>query len=137
MFHRNPWLAAPVFALAVALGADALAGQASDRSTTMPVTHEHQHGDVTIVDKVAGAKTAADHEAIAQHFDAEAARFDEQAALHQRLARTYRTGGAAKGVQGTTMAKHCDRLVKDYVEAAKTQREMAAMHREMAGTAGH
>lgn len=132
MLRRNVFIAAPALGLAVALASTALAGETTNKPENAAVMHEHGHGSGAIVDKVANARTAADHEAVAGWFEQEAARFDAQAALHEKLARTYRTGGAPKGARRDTMARHCDRLVKEYKDAARTNREMAAMHRQMA-----
>lgn len=135
MLRRYMLLVIPALALATTIGSTAVAEQAGNMTTAMPAMQDHERTADRIADKVATARTAADHEAIAEYFDAEATRLEAQVALHTKLAQTYRTGGAAKGARGGTMAKHCERLVKEYTDAARTQREMAAMHREMATAA--
>lgn len=88
---------------------------------------------VELVDsaQIAAAKTPADHEAIAKSYDAEAIAADAKASSHEAMARTYRTGGAPKGSR-TSIARHCERLVKQYRAVAKENRLLAAAHRQMA-----
>lgn len=92
------------------------------------VAATEQHVDAA---QIAAAKTPADHEAIAKSYDAEAADADEKATAHESMARTYRLGGAPKGSH-SSMAAHCDRLVKQYRAIAEDNRQLAAEHRQMA-----
>lgn len=88
-------------------------------------------GDHLDATQIAAAKTPADHEAIAESYEAEAAAADAKAASHESMAKTYRTGGSPKGSR-TTMAGHCERLVKQYRAVAEENRLLAAAHRQMA-----
>jgi len=88
--------------------------------------HVETH-QVTIDRQVEIAQSMADHEAVAERFDQEAAQFDEQAAEHERLAKLYRSG------LGTGhMADHCDRIAQNLKASAKEAREMARMYRDVA-----
>jgi uncharacterized protein involved in copper resistance len=82
--------------------------------------------------QVASAKTAADHEAIATAYDAEATAADQKAAEHAAMAKAYRNLGQ-KG-SAASMSSHCNRLIEEYRAAAKEYRSLAAEHREMAKT---
>jgi hypothetical protein len=82
--------------------------------------------------QIAAAKTPADHEAIAQAYDAEAAAADAKSKAHEGMARTYRAGGGAPKASSAAMTGHCDRLMKSYSSAAAEYRALAAEHRKLA-----
>ena len=84
---------------------------------------------------IVNARTAADHERIAQHFDAEAAKWEAEAITHEELAQYYRRNpdpAAWKYSRSPRSFEHCDSLVKDLRGAAQESRRLAADHREMA-----
>ena len=83
---------------------------------------------------IATAETKADHERIAQYFDAEAAKYEAEAKEHGELAQVYQKSGApsAKYPGGMQTFNHCDSLSKSLEKAAENARQMAADHREMA-----
>jgi hypothetical protein len=56
---------------------------------------------------IAGAKTPADHEAIASYYDREAATAKDKAAEHRRLAELYRTFAASGRAPLQPMGMHC------------------------------
>ena len=81
--------------------------------------------------QIAAARTPAEHEAIAKAYEADAAAADAKAKEHEAMARTYRsTGGPTSNTN--SMVRHCERLVKDYTDAAAGYRALAAEHRGMA-----
>lgn len=81
--------------------------------------------------QIAAAKTPADHEAIAKAYDTEAAEADKKAAAHESMAKTYRLGGSPKG-DHAAMGAHCEKLVNQYRTVADENRQLAALHRQMA-----
>jgi hypothetical protein len=83
---------------------------------------------------VAKAETKADHERIAQHFDAEADRYDAEAKEHSDLAVFYQknTPNGAKYPGGMKTFQHCDSVSKSLTQAAQDSRVLASEHREMA-----
>ena len=84
---------------------------------------------------IANAETVADHERIAQHFDAEAAKWESEANTHEELARYYQRNpdpAAWKYSKSPRSFEHCDLLVKDLRTAAQESRQLAADHRSMA-----
>ena len=81
--------------------------------------------------QIAAARTPADHEAIAKVYDADAASAEAKAGEHKAMAKTYRSAGGQKPYTNS-MVRHCERLVKDYTEAAADYRALAAEHRGMA-----
>ena len=83
---------------------------------------------------IAGAETKADHERIAQYFDAEAAKYEAEAKEHGELAQSYRTAGPASAKYPGSMQSfnHCDSLSKSLQQAAVNARQLAADHRGIA-----
>ena len=83
---------------------------------------------------IAGAKTAADHKAIADYYYAEAAKARAKAVEHDDMAGLYRKAG--EGVKKTPYAPgtidHCQRLVTNYKSAADDLTALAKEHEAMA-----
>ena len=86
---------------------------------------------------IAGAKSAADHKAIADYYYAEAAKARAKAAEHDEMAGWYRKAG--EGVKKTPYAPgttdHCERLVRDYKSTAEDLTSLAKEHKAMAAKA--
>ncbi len=95
--------------------------------------HDNMKHGAMVSHLVENAKTAKDHQAIAGHFEEEAAGFDAKAATHERLAKQYKMG-AGIGPKGNSsgLANHCNSLVKNLKASAADAREMARLHREFA-----
>ena len=88
---------------------------------------------------IANAKTAADHERIAQHFDSEATKYEaeskdhgELAASYQAYARTSTVPYKAAATASVRNAEHCDRIGGQLRNAAEDARQLAAEQRGMA-----
>ena len=83
---------------------------------------------------IAHAETKADHERIAQYYDAEAVKYEAEAKDHGDLAQVYQKTGtpSAKYPGGTQTFNHCDSFAKSLEQAAENARQLAADHREMA-----
>ena len=83
---------------------------------------------------IAGAKSAADHGAIADYYYAEAAKARAKAVEHDEMAGWYRKAG--EGVKKTPYApgtiNHCEQLVKDYKSTADDLTALAKEHEAMA-----
>src|SRR5262245_21436691 len=87
---------------------------------------------------ITGAKTAADHEALAAQYDKDAADAKAKAAEHLKMGAAYKgqpavTGGKAAGV--SAMPEHCERLAKSFEEQAQMYTDMATAERALAKTA--
>jgi hypothetical protein len=80
---------------------------------------------------IAGAKTAADHQAIAAYYNAEAAKARAKAAEHDEMAGWYRKAG-----EGTMKIPYApgtiEGLVKDYTSTADNLTALAKEHEAMA-----
>src|SRR5262245_10163913 len=83
---------------------------------------------------IAGAKSPADHKAIAAHFSAEAAKATAKAKEHAEMIEWYRQAG--EGLKKTPYAPgtvdHCERLVNNYKAAADEYMALAREHDAMA-----
>jgi hypothetical protein len=81
------------------------------------------------------AKTAADHEQIAKHYDSEAVLLESAADDHLKLATQYKDTASLKGSLHPTSKEasaHCLALADGLRSAAKEARTMAADHRAVA-----
>lgn len=98
------------------------------------VVRSGEHDDMATM--IEGAKTAADHEAIAAQYDKQAAEAKKQAELHRKMEKSYATGSFAGGkVSPTPLPQHCAALAKHYESIAQEDTTLAAAHRAMAKAA--
>ena len=82
--------------------------------------------------QISAAKTAADHEAIATAYEAEAVALDKKSEMHQQMADTYKLGNKPVFIGPT---KHCAALAKEFKAAAAENRALAAEHHQLAQSA--
>jgi len=87
-----------------------------------------------IGDRIAAARTAADHEEIAKWYDDQAQTAEAKAAEHKKMGEAYKKGGGAFAHK-THFHEHCETLAKSYTAEAKEYRALAAAHRQMAKAA--
>ncbi len=80
---------------------------------------------------VQNAKTKADHEALAQHYEEAAKDMQLKVEEHKKLLRQYEAKSYQYGRQAQDFQAHCERLINDYEKAAEENLEMAKMHRQM------
>lgn len=71
-------------------------------------------GDDALARQIEAARTPAEHEAVAQEFDRQAARAREQAEQHR------------------AMPRHCEQLIRNAEDDARIYAEMAEQHRQWA-----
>ena len=88
---------------------------------------------------IANAKTAADHERIAQYFDSETTKYQVEAKDHNELAASYQSFAStstipykAAATANFRNAEHCNGIASQLRNAAEEARQLAADHREMA-----
>jgi len=86
---------------------------------------------------IENAKTPADHERIAQYFDAEAARYEAESKKHEEEATYYASHvqpsiGKNQGFYSREMQDHCPKMAAKLKEAAQEARMVAAGHRALA-----
>ncbi len=85
----------------------------------------------SIVDMVANAKTAADHQAVAAYYDGQARFYKAQAELHRTLAERYQS----LHVKPADMVEHCREMAGYFERLVKDAQALAAGHRKMAEAA--
>lgn len=81
---------------------------------------------------VQNAKTKADHNALAEHYEAEAEALNLKVNEHKKLLEQYQTKGYLYGRQAINLRGHCEWLINAYEKAAEINLRMAKMHREIA-----
>ena len=91
-------------------------------ATTMPIMRavaqeDHVVTSTNLQQKVKNAKTAGDHEMIAQYYDKEAADNQQKAELHKTMRNVYFKG---------PMPAHCYYLAQAYQQAADQDKALAA-----------
>ena len=79
---------------------------------------------------IATAKTPKEHRTLALYFNQQADRFEAEAGEHEGMIEAYR-----KTTDSVQTIEHCELAAKLDREMAKSLREMAAAHQEMAGKA--
>jgi len=123
MRTRTIGLAFLIVAFAAALSVVAFRASAQEHSAGMDVDR-----------MIATAKTPADHEAIAKHFDAEAAEAKQRSEAHKAMGASYKSMGGAMTAKWRLDA-HCDSLAKSAEAEAKDYQALAEAHRDMAKAA--
>lgn len=78
------------------------------------------------------ARTKAAHEAIAAHYEQDAATLRAKAEEHARLALLYARGLEGGHGQGERLSEHCQGLAEKLRAAAEDSIELARLHRELA-----
>jgi hypothetical protein len=81
---------------------------------------------------VQSAKTRADHEALAKHYEDAAKELQATADDHKKMLGQYEANKALYGKQAQSLISHCQGLVRIYEQAAAENRSMAESHRQMA-----
>ncbi len=80
---------------------------------------------------VQNAKTEADHESLAQHYEEAAKEMQAKVDEHKRLLSQYESKGYYYGRQAEDLKAHCRGLINAYEKAAEENLEMAKLHRQM------
>lgn len=81
---------------------------------------------------VLNAKTSADHEALAQHYDEAADEMQLKVDEHKKLLDQYESKAYLYGRQAQSFKNHCQWLLNSYEKAVEENRKMAELHRTMA-----
>jgi hypothetical protein len=84
-----------------------------------------------LLQKIESASTRSDHEALATHYDKQAAAARALAAEHRKMAQGYQ-GMFAGGRGGASMPAHCNAIVRNQEGIAAEYEGMAAGHRQLA-----
>ena len=89
--------------------------------------------DDTVAERISAAKTAADHEAIAAYYRAQAAEKAKQVQHHEAMLKSYDN---VAGVPKELMRNHCETLITTYRRAQQAFEGLAAEHEKLAKAAG-
>ena len=81
---------------------------------------------------VQSAKTRADHEALAVHYEDMAKRMQAKLQQHKKLLEQYETESYHYGREAEDLKAHSHALIRFYEQAAEANMNMAASHRKMA-----
>jgi uncharacterized protein YukE len=89
--------------------------------------------DMTVA--VQNAKTSADHQSLADHYEAVAKDMKQKAEEHRQMLAQFRKHPHLfpREYKGGSFETHCERLIHIYEQAAEANRDMAEEHRRMAG----
>ena len=85
---------------------------------------------------VTSAKTAADHQNLAKHYEAMAGEARAKAEMHKKMAEAYRKEGGAI-VSKLHFDEHCDALVRSFKAEAEEYEALATAEREAAKEMKH
>ncbi len=104
---------------------------------TTPAVKAEKLSKPQLLSLIATAHTPAEHERIANYYDARARDFLAQSAEHAQMAVEYRKNpmiSSSKWATGTI--NHCEYLAQSLKDDASKMQELAQLHREMAASAG-
>jgi hypothetical protein len=101
----------------------------------MPVYRAAAAEDVDIDKMIATAKTAADHQAIADYYKQQAKEAQAQADRHKKMAQAYSMTSIGTQATKNHFHMHCEAMVRDYTSAANEYNALAKMHEDMAKAA--
>ena len=136
--RKQPWAVIALTASAILFG---IAPQmtAADSTGKQEKVNHSQLTEKQAKALAARAETKADHMKLAAYYNSEAFKFEAEAKHHEELADVYRTtggvtvGGKNSGAGNLTRTSgHCDAIAKSLRDAAKSTRELAAEHEQMA-----
>jgi len=92
--------------------------------------------EMSIEKMIATAKTASDHEAIANYYKQQAAEARSKADMHKKMAEQYSMSGIGNQATKTHFHQHCETLVRSYQTQANEFDALAKAHQDMAAKAG-
>ena len=92
--------------------------------------------EMSIDKMIATAKTASDHEAIANYYKQQAAEARSKADMHKKMAEQYSMSGIGNQATKTHFHQHCETLVRSYQAQANEFDALAKAHQDMAAKAG-
>ena len=77
---------------------------------------------------IQNAKTPADHDALAKHYEDAAREMQAKADEHKKLLAQYQANKGLYGKSAQSLIDHCQGLIRIYEQAAAENRSMAAAH---------
>jgi hypothetical protein len=92
--------------------------------------------EASIEKMIATAKTASDHEAIANYYKQQATEARSKADMHKKMAEQYSMSGIGNQATKTHFHQHCETLVRSYQAQANEFDALAKAHQDMAAKTG-
>jgi len=85
-----------------------------------------------IPESIANAKTAEDHQRIADYFAQKAASYEAEATLHKKMPQSYKAGHPRyPKFDYASMSSHCQEIQKQLDAAAREAKALEQAHRDM------
>jgi len=81
---------------------------------------------------IQNAKTSADHEALAKHYEDTAKEMQLKVQNHNKKLAQYKAKSHLYGKQAQPLQRHCNFLINFYEKAVETNMSMAKIHHEIA-----
>lgn len=81
---------------------------------------------------VQSARSRADHESLAKHYEEAAKVMQAEASAHKRMLAQYEGNRGLYGKHAQTLISHCQGLIRVYEQAGTENLNMAQAHRQMA-----
>jgi hypothetical protein len=81
---------------------------------------------------IRNARTSADHNALAKHYEDAAKRMEAKAQIQKNMMAEYTRHGYYYGRHTEDLQEHTEALVRTYEEAAEANRNMAKFHHRLA-----
>jgi hypothetical protein len=97
---------------------------------SMPIIALAAGPEQNLEQMISTAKSKADHEALAAHYEAEAKQSMDLAEQHIQMEKDYRV--LESGSKGPKFSIHCKNLAAKYRETAAENRQLADLHHQMA-----
>ena len=98
---------------------------------SLPAVRAFAKQHMAMPDMISSAKTSADHEKLAAHYEQEARAARAKADEHKKMADAYRKAGGPL-IEKLHFDQHCDALVKSYTATADEFEALAKAEREAA-----
>ena len=100
-------------------------------SFSLPTISAFAKRDMGMPEMITAAKTPAEHEKLAAHYEREAKAARAKAEEHKKMADAYRKAGGPL-IEKLHFDQHCDALVKSYTSMADELEALAKAEREAA-----
>ena len=121
-----------VFSLAIVMTAAAVGQTTSSRQTRQEHLSKGQ-----LYTLISTAKTPAEHQRIAQYYQAKAQDYLAQAKEHEQMVAAYKANPSLTAKSQASTINHCEYFVKTFNELAVKSQELAQLHEHMAEEAEH
>ena len=102
------------------------------QTSSAPQTKPEHFSKQQLNTLIATAKTPAEHQRIAQYYQAKAQDYLAQAKEHEQMLAAYNANPSIGGKSRAAFINHCEYFVKSFKELAVKSQELATLHDQMA-----